>query len=131
MPRFVILLHQTPQGSEQPDHVDLMLERGESLRTWRLEKMPAAGEEVVAERIADHRLAYLDYEGEVSGGRGRVTRVDAGEFESVQENPIGIRVRLKGTKLNGMLTLDDADGGGQRWRASFFLESGASSRRGC
>lgn len=39
----------------------------------------AAGEQVAARRIADHRTAYLTYEGPVSGDRGHVTRVARGE----------------------------------------------------
>ena len=35
-----------------------------------------------AERLANHRRLYLDYEGEIAGGRGRVTRVAAGTCRS-------------------------------------------------
>lgn len=34
-----------------------------------------------AERIADHRRIYLEYEGPLSGGRGEVSRVARGAFE--------------------------------------------------
>jgi hypothetical protein len=35
---------------------------------------------VLAERLADHRLDYLKYEGPVSGDRGEVRRLDAGNY---------------------------------------------------
>ena len=34
------------------------------------------------ERLADHRLDYLEYEGPVSGDRGSVRRVDGGQYRS-------------------------------------------------
>jgi hypothetical protein len=77
--RFVILAH-TVNGLT---HFDLMLELAghDKLRTYQLVQWPlAAGESCAAPRIGDHRRAYLDYEGEVSGGRGRVTRVQAGTW---------------------------------------------------
>lgn len=78
MPRYVILTHDHPFP-----HWDLMLEDGGVLRTWRLLAEPAAGQVVRAEQLADHRLAYLDYEGPVSGGRGSVARWDHGTYEQL------------------------------------------------
>ena len=76
MPRFVVLAHDWPSP-----HWDFLAESGGVLRAWRLLAEPAAGAEVPAEPNADHRLAYLDYEGPVSGGRGRVARWAAGTCE--------------------------------------------------
>lgn len=77
MPRFVILEHDHPEL-----HWDFMLEAGDVLKTWRLARMPAqAGESIPALRLGDHRLAYLDYEGPVSGNRGEVQRRAAGTYE--------------------------------------------------
>jgi hypothetical protein len=42
--------------------------------------MLAASNTVDAQRIADHRLAYLEYEGPISGGRGTVRRLDGGSY---------------------------------------------------
>src|SRR5262245_19364071 len=100
MPRFVILLHETPAGYSRPAHYDLMLEHGQSLRTWALEKLPLAGETVTAARLPDHRANYLDYEGEVAGDRGRVTRMDGGEYEIVSETAAALTVRLRGSTLD-------------------------------
>ena len=76
MPRYVILTHDHPFL-----HWDLMLEQGGVLRTWRLLAEPAAGQTVAAERLADHRVAYLDYEGPVRGDRGIVKRWDCGSYD--------------------------------------------------
>lgn len=40
-----------------------------------------------ATRLPPHREAYLDYEGDVSGGRGRVLRIAAGTAWGVQDQP--------------------------------------------
>lgn len=76
MPRFAILEHDWPTR-----HWDLLLEHGTILKSWRLLTEPHPGQFVVAEPIADHRLLYLDYEGEVSGDRGTVTQWDTGVYE--------------------------------------------------
>lgn len=114
MHRFVVLLHQTPSGYPRGDHYDLMLEQGEVLWTWACERLPQPGEAVACERLPDHRLAYLDYEGSVSGDRGFVRRVDAGEFETIEMTPELVRVRLAGATLRGVLELQ-AKGESGRW----------------
>lgn len=75
MPEFVVLEHDWPEL-----HWDLMLESGSSLATWRLKHSPRTGLWIPAERIADHRKAYLNYEGPVSGNRGCVSRQFSGQF---------------------------------------------------
>ncbi len=95
MPRYVILEHDFPSR-----HWDFMLESGDVLKTWRLAAPPQPGSAVAAEPSFDHRRAYLDYEGPVSGGRGTVTRWDAGTFSWEQE--VGaVAVRLEGQRLQG------------------------------
>lgn len=100
MPRFVVLEHDRPTL-----HWDLMLEVGLVLWTWRLDANPRAGGSCGAVRIADHRRLYLDYEGEVSGGRGTVKRVAAGEFAWVEDTPERVVVELRGANLAGRLTV--------------------------
>ena len=119
MPRFVILLHEMPVNCVRGTHLDLMLEQGGMLRTWAMGQLPATGETMIAERLQDHRLAYLDYEGEISGGRGCVSKVDAGEYEVVEENQEVTRVRMHGQKLRGTLTLTHDEHHDQRWRVDF------------
>jgi hypothetical protein len=76
--RYVILHHE---GIPDP-HFDLMFEReaGGTLITFRSRAWPLV-ERTVIEPSGDHRRAYLEYEGAVSGNRGRVRRVEAGTYE--------------------------------------------------
>jgi hypothetical protein len=101
MPRYVILRHDSPQGL----HFDFMLEWGAALKTWQLSVEPRAGCETIARPLPDHRLAYLDYEGPISGDRGRVAQWDSGEYALISESPERWQVMLRGRKLNGPLTL--------------------------
>lgn len=110
MPRFVILEHDHPVL-----HWDLMLEAGEVLRTWRLAGLPQPGLAVEARATFDHRLLYLDYEGPVSGDRGRVVRRDRGTFAWEVQDEGEVVVRLDGVRLGGVLHLDRV--AGDTWRA--------------
>lgn len=101
MPRFVILEHDWPTR-----HWDFFLEAGPVLRAWRLLAEPAAGTEVPSEPNAEHRPFYLDYEGPVSGGRGRVRRWDAGTFDWIAETTGRIEIVLRGEKLRGRVVID-------------------------
>ena len=107
MPRYVILEHDHPTR-----HWDLMLETGESLRTWRLEAWPQDGVQIRAEPIGEHRLAYLDYEGPVSGNRGRVQRRDEGIYAG--EVSVPMTVTVSGRCLEGTVTIA-ADSAGTWW----------------
>ena len=83
---FVILAHRGCGA----DHVDLMLDTGDVLRTWQVEVAPfelAAGQVAAAKLLPDHRRVYLDYEGPISRGRGHVHRVMAGQYELAEETP--------------------------------------------
>lgn len=77
----MILRHTLPDASW---HYDWLVERSgiEKVPTWRTGHTrpdDPGGDSFEGERIGDHRALYLDYEGEVSGGRGRVERVASGE----------------------------------------------------
>lgn len=85
---MVLLRHDLPDGSW---HYDWLLEPASAaaapvgpdarvLLAFRVANRLDAGppREFPAERLPDHRRLYLDYEGEIAGGRGRVTRVAAG-----------------------------------------------------
>jgi hypothetical protein len=78
-----------------------MLEKEAALRTWRLARQPSEPGPIDAEALADHRLAYLDYEGPVSGNRGSVRRFDRGEFAHVAETAERIVIELCGAVLRG------------------------------
>ena len=108
MPRYVVLEH-TWNGV----HWDLMFEDGARglLRTWSLAATPSAGAEIAARALPDHRLAYLDHEGPVAGGRGTVRRFDEGEFEVVSESASEFCARLAGGQLAGLVELRKTDSG--------------------
>ena len=107
MPRFALLIHDHPFV-----HWDLLVQRGEVLRSWRLLESPdrwrdgVSPAELSAEAIADHRLLYLDYEGDVSRERGRVVRWDHGQAEWLSDGESLVRMRLTGNRLIGELMLD-------------------------
>ena len=122
MPRFVILRHEMPPGRDRGLHFDLMLECGGALRTWSLPEMPMADKPIQAEALPDHRLAYLDYEGPVSGNRGSVSRVEEGEFEVLEESETLLRYRLAGRLLIGVLSLDRDEQRPGFWTAAYTSE---------
>lgn len=105
MPRFVLLRHETPPDYGRASHWDLMFETGDVLRTWAIEELPTPGKAIAAEPLADHRLAYLDYEGPVSGNRGEVRREDAGDYEMVEDEAERFVVLLHGQHLQGRFEL--------------------------
>ncbi len=94
MPRYVVLAHHTT-----PFHYDLMLEHGDVLATWSFDEPPGRDGQA-CRLIKDHRKVYLDYEGEVSGGRGRVERWDAGMYEGTIEEEEAV-VKFEGERLLG------------------------------
>jgi hypothetical protein len=105
MPRFVILEHDHPEL-----HWDFMLEDGGVLRTWRFAAPPALGQGCAAHRLLDHRLAYLDYEGPVGGGRGNVRRWERGSYNWLRDTSDDIEVRLAGERLRGVVRLTRRSG---------------------
>jgi hypothetical protein len=119
VPRFVILCHKSPQGA----HFDLMLESGGVLKTWALPQPPQAGVEMTCEALSDHRLAYLDYEGPISGGRGDVSRWDRGTFVIERQNDAQWVVELAGEKLAGKAVLRRSADDPRQWRLLVAAES--------
>lgn len=101
MPRFVILRHETAQGV----HFDLMLEAGGALKTWSLAEPPQQGVEQLCMALADHRTAYLDYEGPISNHRGSVTRWDQGEYCGQEQTDELWTIELNGRRIAGVATL--------------------------
>src|SRR5262245_47568759 len=105
MPRYVVLEHDWPQL-----HWAFMREVGAALRTSRRAARPAPARATAARRIGDHRLDYLDYEGPLSGNRGRVARWDAGWFAWRADEPETTAVCLEGQRLRGTVILRAAAG---------------------
>ena len=113
MPRFVLLEHEWDGV-----HWDFMLESGDVLRTWAVDAPIVAGVELPARALPDHRRVYLDYEGDVSGDRGRVRRVDEGRYEPIAWEAGRVLVRVAGRQLVGEVEVRQSapasDGGGSR-----------------
>jgi hypothetical protein len=101
MPRFVVLKHIPPAGSSDPVHWDFMLEHEGVLLTWALASPPDTPGPISARKLKDHRLAYLDYEGEISGNRGSVSRWDEGTFEAVVAGEVATVLCLEGRRFRG------------------------------
>jgi hypothetical protein len=105
MPRYVILHHVTPAAAPRPPHWDLLLETAATLRTWALAEPPEADRGIAADLLADHRAAYLDHEGPVAGGRGTVTRWDAGTFDWTVQQADRVVIAVAGQRLRGWVRL--------------------------
>jgi hypothetical protein len=101
--QFVIQQHTTPDGV----HWDLMLEMEDTLWTWRLTVPPAeiGNEPVTAERIHDHPLRFLTYEGPVQNNTGRVKITDKGTYVILEEMVNSLVVHYEGEVLEGQFRL--------------------------
>ena len=107
MPRFVLLEHRW-----NGVHWDFMLETDDGpLRTWAINQAIEPGVNLPARALADHRSIYLDYEGEVSGGRGVVRRIDRGTYVREIWTDDIVKVRLSGAQLLGPVELRRAVSG--------------------
>ncbi len=130
MPRFVILHHRTPPGAARGTHYDLMLEWGTTLRTWAIEQPPSLLPVQLAEQLADHRVAYLDYEGPVSNNRGDVTRWDEGEYQLLTNDEPQLIVELHGRQLQGTLKLSRPLPHDEKWQLLWIAKpTGESANR--
>ncbi len=101
--RFVIQQH-----TKGPDtHWDLMLEKGDTLQTWRLDAAPNELKENIAHaiKIFDHDPKFLTYEGPVNKGRAKVQIADAGTYKIIQQYPEKTELNLNGKILKGVFTL--------------------------
>ena len=101
--QFVIQQHTTPDSV----HWDLMLEMDDCLWTWRLNTPPAdiKSEPVSAERIFDHPLRFLTYEGPVQNGTGQVTIADKGTYLLNEQVENSLLIEVQGKILKGKFTL--------------------------
>jgi len=106
--RYAVLRHD---GIDAP-HFDFLFETspGSQLQTWRLTQWPVTDVQE-ATRIRDHRPAFLTYEGELTGNRGRVTRVDEGTC-TFDASPRKLVVRLAESARS---LLFEQDAGAEMW----------------
>ena len=125
--RTVQLLHELPDGTS---HVDWMIARDqagrEPLISFRLPRRIdelKPGQRMAAERIADHRPAYLDYEGPVSDERGSVRRLAWGTVvsEHRQGSSWNLEIRWQdrgdGMSIRQRLRLEPLEAGATAWEA--------------
>lgn len=122
MPRFVLLRHECPQEFPKPSHWDLMLEHEGKLQTWELRQLPASWAQQLGiaagdghdsleiHPLADHRMEYLEYEGQIFGNRGSVTRTDVGNYEMLETEQSLQCFQLVGEKINSTITIRQTDG---------------------
>jgi hypothetical protein len=100
------VIQQHTRGGET--HWDLMLEHGDILKTWRLAAAPQqiGSEPIPAEKIVDHDVKFLTYQGPVNNGQGSVRIVDEGTIETLDETKETIRLHLLGKILSGEFVLE-------------------------
>jgi hypothetical protein len=100
---FVIQEHTTPDGG----HWDLMLQIGDVLWTWRLHHPPHHILDTPAsiEKIADHPLRFLSYEGPVQNYTASVKIVDTGSFAMTTQTEREMEFEANGRILTGRFQL--------------------------
>jgi hypothetical protein len=105
--RFVVLLHRPGEQSVRTAdiHFDWMFESDQVLRTWSTAPFDLLDAETDIEidchPLADHRVDYLDFEGEIAGGRGTVSPTLAGTYRLIQANNERFQVLLQWDDTQG------------------------------
>jgi bifunctional non-homologous end joining protein LigD len=124
--RFVVHEHHAKHL-----HYDFRLEIGGALKSWAVPKGPSLNpaDRRLAVMVADHDLAYADFEGIIPAGQygaGSVLIWDSGEFIPRETDDVEQALRegklsfeLKGRKLRGSFTLarmkNLPKGSGKEW----------------
>jgi hypothetical protein len=111
---FVILHHTSHFSKDRGDHWDWLIRFPQNFLAELAPRMQAKDDEQSLSllsfasetdprdwtcatrfwRLAPHRLKYLDYQGEVSGGRGFVKRIATGELQWTFLNDFELGFRL-------------------------------------
>ena len=107
--RFAILEHRWDGV-----HWDFLVEDGPMLRTWAIDEPIVEGIALPARSMPAHRPIYLDYEGEVSGGRGTVRRWDGGIGSVLEWSDEVVRLEVSGNQLVGLVELWSVEEEGRR-----------------
>src|SRR5262245_22242988 len=94
--RFVVLEHRW-----EGVHYDILLESVGRLLTWAVDRPIVEGCDLPARPLPPHRLIYLDYEGQISGDRGEVRRLDRGTYLVQIWTDRRIVVDLRGERWTG------------------------------
>jgi len=110
VPRFALLRHTGAPNDPTGCHFDLLLEDGESCRTWRLATVPRLNEEgQAAVALPAHRKVWLEpRSAAVSDNRGWAERIRAGTYSGVLPNATDadVTLQLEGD-LQGCLRIAD------------------------
>jgi hypothetical protein len=110
--RFVVLWHN---GIDAP-HYDLMFETspGSALATWRSPVWPINSSTTIT-NLRDHRAAFLNFQGALSGDRGTVTQIATGNCRILfQENSRWTILLDEGASQQTLTLQHDMD---DRWLA--------------
>jgi len=101
--KFVIQEHK----KEGDVHWDLMLESDGFLETYRLDLPPEeiASRPANAQKIFDHPIKFLTYEGPVNEGKGSVSISEAGTYCVAKKTDETIEMNLNGKILKGNLVM--------------------------
>jgi len=105
-------------------HWDLMLESDGFLETYRLDAPPEeiASRPANAQKIFDHPIKFLTYEGSVNEGKGNVSIADAGTYRIVKKTDETIKINIDGKLLDGEFELRRCANNLLRFGASCFFE---------
>lgn len=127
--RGVTLLHTLPAPQSDLTHHDWMLEDptqppgvgnlitfrvAKPMRAWP-DSADADARPIYIEQIQPHRRAYLDYEGDLTGNRGRVERVETFTFTVEHWADDAATVNIVDADWQGTVTLRREQG--SRWIA--------------
>jgi len=115
MPRFVIQEHHARKL-----HYDLRLEMDGTLKSWAVPKIPPKKADLkrLAIQVDDHKISYIDFEGEIeegSYGAGVVKIWDEGTYEIESKKEDKIVFFLHGNTLMGRYTLLKMKWGYNQW----------------
>ncbi|MAS28919.1 MAG: hypothetical protein CBD47_03140 [Synechococcus sp. TMED187] len=106
MQRYVVLEHTGAPDDPLGCHLDLLMEDGESCRSWRLNHLPQLdGPDLEATPLPPHRLVWLERESAaVSGGRGWARRLVGGVYKGALPGTPGdaVIVQLTGMAAVGL-----------------------------
>lgn len=119
--RFVV--HKHTLDSEKY-HYDLMFEDGDVLKTYQIENIDDLLnlQEVQGRNIQDHRLIYLDYEGEISHNRGFVKIFDKGEYVVKAKSNNSMEFEVKGSVLKGIMLFSLLDNNTKVWKLTYNVK---------
>lgn len=117
--KYVIQKHQASHL-----HWDLRLEKNGVLKSWAIPKEPpkTKGTKRLAIHVEDHPLSYANFEGEIKEGYGKgIVKIwDKGTYESLEENPKSMKIKINGKKLKGEYVLVKTNFGSKKNGWLFF-----------